>query len=56
MAETKLPGRIQEQLDGWYTDESVWPKDRTLKVFQQWFECRLHSVVLDTGSGRLSRL
>lgn len=26
------------QLNGWYTDESLWPKDRSWRVFKQWFD------------------
>ncbi len=29
----------------WYTDEAVWPKNRTWKVFCEWFTIELHSVV-----------
>ena len=36
---------FEEQLGGWWTIQSAWPKNRTFEIFQQWFECRLHSVV-----------
>ena len=26
------------ELRGWYTLESLWPQDRSLRVFKQWFE------------------
>lgn len=39
------------ELEGWYTDESVWPKDRSLKVFKQWFEVEHFDVVEDVGKG-----
>ena len=45
---------FEEHLDSWWTDQLLWPKVRTFNVFQEWFDCRLHSVVLDAGSGRLS--
>lgn len=29
---------FDEQLSGWWTDEAAWPKERSLKMFQEWFE------------------
>jgi hypothetical protein len=37
------------ELEGWYTDVEVWPKDRSLKVFEQWFDVQHHEVVEDVG-------
>ena len=34
-------------LNGWYNIESSWPKDRSSKVFNQWFECKYASMVQD---------
>ena len=31
----------------WYTDESWWPKNRTLKMFKEWFDIQYHSMVWD---------
>ena len=39
------------ELEGWYTDEEVWPKDRSLKVFKQWFEIQHFEIVEDVGRG-----
>ena len=36
-----------EALAGWWTDEESWPLDRGITLFQEWFECRLHSMVFD---------
>jgi hypothetical protein len=52
----KVPGRVCEEifcqeLEGWYTDVDVWPKDRSLKVFKQWFDVQHHEVVEDVGRG-----
>jgi len=38
---------FQEALDGWWTDKRSWPPDRGITVFQEWFDCRLYSMVLD---------
>jgi hypothetical protein len=39
------------ELEGWYTDVEVWPKDRSLKVFKQWFDVQHHEIVEDVGRG-----
>lgn len=41
------PVIFEDQLNGWWTGQSAWPVERTWTVFQTWFECRYHSVVLD---------
>jgi hypothetical protein len=38
---------FERELFGWHTDESAWPKNRTLAMFRRWFEIELHSVVED---------
>ena len=39
------------ELAGWYTDEEMWPKDRSLKMFKQWFDVEHFDVVEDVGRG-----
>jgi len=39
------------ELEGWYTDVDVWPMDRSLKVFKQWFDVQHYEVVEDVGRG-----
>lgn len=34
-------------LYGWFTDDSMWPKRRTRKMFKEWFEVQFHSTVWD---------
>ena len=36
-----------EQLAGWFTDESSWPRDRSFDVFCRWFDFQHHSVLVD---------
>ena len=36
-----------EQLAGWFTDESTWPRDRSFDVFCGWFDFQHHSVLVD---------
>jgi hypothetical protein len=38
---------FERELFGWHTDEAVWPENRDLALFMQWFEIELHSVVED---------
>jgi hypothetical protein len=39
---------FEAELEGWYTDESLWPQNRTFKLFQDWFEVECHTVIEDT--------
>ncbi len=42
-------GEIFEQIvSSWYTDPEMWPKDRSWKVFKEWFDYEIHSMVFDT--------
>jgi len=35
------------QLEGWHTIESDWPAKRTYKLFKDWFEVEIHSMIFD---------
>ncbi|MBN1696752.1 MAG: hypothetical protein JW881_04500 [Spirochaetales bacterium] len=37
-----------EELEGWFTDTSRWPKDVTWQEFTEWFHISYQSVILDT--------
>lgn len=39
---------FKNELVGWYTDESLWPKNLDLNLFHEWFEVECHSIVEDT--------
>lgn len=39
---------FENELEDWYTDESLWPKDRNRKIFDEWFNVECHSVLIDT--------
>jgi hypothetical protein len=39
------------ELAGWYTDEEMWPKDRSLKIFKQCFDVEHSDLVEDVGRG-----
>jgi hypothetical protein len=42
---------FEAELEGWYTDEALWPRKRNHKVFMEWFDVECHSVILDTVGG-----
>ena len=37
------------ELFSWHTDESVWPRDRSLAAFKRWFEVEHFDLVEDVG-------
>jgi hypothetical protein len=39
---------FENELEDWYTDESLWPKKRTKKKFHEWFEVACHTAIYDT--------
>ncbi len=39
---------FESELEDWYTDESLWPKNRNRKLFDEWFDVECHSVIIDT--------
>ncbi|MDA2928903.1 hypothetical protein MYX84_02970 [Acidobacteria bacterium AH-259-O06] len=41
------PILFEAMLEGWVRDEAFWPRDRTLGMFQEWFEIQMCSMVQD---------
>ena len=39
---------FESELENWYLDDCMWPKKRTMKVFQGWFDVECHTVIIDT--------
>ena len=39
---------FEEELFGWYTDETMWPQHLTFKMFGEWFSYSLYPMVFDT--------
>jgi len=37
-----------DQMNHWYMDETVWVQNRTFKMFKEWFDYSLHTMVWDT--------
>jgi len=44
---------FESEIEDWYTDESLWPKNRNRKLFDEWFEVECHSVIIDTADGKI---
>lgn len=45
-----------EQLNNWYLDEDLWVKNRTFKMFKEWFDYSLHTMVWDSQDGPIEKL
>jgi hypothetical protein len=45
---------FERELFGWHTDDSAWPKRRTLTMFKEWFKIEMHSMVEDLCSDELT--
>ena len=39
---------FESELEDWYRDETLWPKNRDLKTFHEWFDVECHTVTIDT--------
>lgn len=42
-------GLFEEELNSWYTDPDLWPRDRSAAQFKRLCTFELHTVVRDTG-------
>jgi hypothetical protein len=39
---------FETSLFGWSTDPTQWPRRRTRRMFRDWFDIRIHTIVEDT--------
>lgn len=42
------------ELEDWYEDPSLWPKDVDRVLFDNWCELECHSVIVDTVGGPIT--
>ena len=49
--ELNFEALFQNELNGWYQDESLWPDKLTIQLFDDWFNVECHSMVFDTFDG-----
>lgn len=47
---------FEEELFGWYTDETMWPANRSFRLFGEWFSYSLFSMIFDTQRGMIEKL
>ena len=41
---------FENELFGWHTESEDWPQDRSLDLFQDWFDIEMDSVVEDLSA------
>jgi hypothetical protein len=44
---------FEAELEGWYTDPALWPRNRSLEVLREWCSFELHTIVVDAGESPL---
>jgi len=44
---------FDQELNGWYTEPALWPRDRSLNKLKEWCSFELHTVVVDRGESPL---
>ena len=44
---------FEHMLMGWIEDEAMWPQDRSLAMFREWFEIELHTMAWDLSDEQL---
>jgi hypothetical protein len=42
---------FEEELNSWYSEPTMWPKDLSFKMFQKFFTIQVSSMVFDLGKG-----
>ncbi len=46
---------FEQELEAWCTDDTAWPRKRTLAMFRDWFEVGLAEPVWDLATEELER-
>lgn len=46
---------FQHELNDWNTNEDNWPKNRTFKLFQEWFEFEVFSMIFDLEESKITK-
>jgi hypothetical protein len=47
-------GIFELELESWESDTRLWPENRTLKLFWEWFEVEIHSNVIDLAEDEIT--
>ncbi len=48
-------GMVEEELNSWYTDHDLWPKDLSFKTFKKFFTICISTMVFDLGNGIIAK-
>ena len=40
---------FEDELLGWYQDDTLWPENLDYELFQSWFDVECHTVIIDTS-------
>ena len=43
---------FEHELFDWYTEPAMWPEKRTWKIFNEWFDYEIQTMVFDTASNK----
>jgi hypothetical protein len=46
---------FEEELNSWYTDPDMWPKDRSFETFKRFFTVLVTTMVYDLGKGPIEK-
>jgi hypothetical protein len=46
---------FENELNGRHTDENDWPQKRTYKLFTEWFDTEIHTMVDDIEEGPIRK-
>jgi hypothetical protein len=49
--ELNFEALFENELEGWFVDDKLWPENRTIEIFDEWFDIECNSVVVDTVEG-----
>lgn len=41
---------FENELEGWYIDNTLWPTNRPFALFMEWFSIEFHSLAFDLAS------
>ena len=44
---------FEEELNAWYTDPDMWPKERSFNTFKKFFTVQIGTMVFDLGGGQI---
>ena len=39
---------FETELEGWYRETDLWPRELSFELFSEWFEVEVHALVRDT--------